>query len=53
MTLEGVGAEKLTPRVFPVVAPLSETKFAIFGGISNEKDLSDVYTVEIQTKEVV
>ena len=50
VTLKGQG--KLTPRVFSVISPLSETKFAILGGIFKKNDLSDVYTVDIETKEV-
>ena len=46
------GPKLLTPRWVPVVAQLSARKFAILGGMFGSR-LSDVYTVDITTKEII
>ena len=42
----------ITPRVYPAVGALSDTKFVVFGGLYQRKSSSDIFTVDLKRKAV-
>jgi len=50
--LVGVGPDELTSRRLPAVAPLSDTKFAILGGMRDGEMQRDILVVDINERTI-